>query len=262
MEVRHKLVLLRHGESTFTRGNLFCGFGNDVDLSTLGHKEASGAGQRILQAGFEFDIAFTSVLKRAVKTLYLVQEELDCHWLPVVKTWRLNERHYGALQGLSKKETAKTYGENQVKIWRRSYDVRPPALDQHAPRFRGNFAPYRDLDSNIIPVSESLKDTMERMLPAWHDLIAPNVKAGQRVLIVAHGNSLRGLVKYLKQLSDQEIIKLEIPQALPLVMELDGELHHVKDYYLATEEEVRIAKAKIGVKDNVQQVKKNVETGV
>ncbi|GFR98489.1 2,3-bisphosphoglycerate-dependent phosphoglycerate mutase [Elysia marginata] len=251
MEACHKLVLLRHGESNYTRDNLFCGFGNDADLSDLGEKEAAVAGQRMLEAGLSFDIAFTSVLKRAVKTLYLVQEELDCHWLPVVKTWRLNERHYGALQGLSKTETAKKYGEQQVKIWRRSYDVRPPPLDKDDSRFCGNIAPYRDFDPTIIPVCESLKDTVERMLPAWHDVIAPDVKAGKRVLIVAHGNSLRGLMKYLKQLSDQEIIRLEIPQGLPLVIELDEDLHPVRDYYLASEEDVKVAKTKVGVKDNV-----------
>lgn len=250
MEVYNKLVLLRHGESNFTQLNLFCGFGNDADLSELGQKEATAAGKRLLQAGLEFDVAFTSVLKRAIKTLYLVQEELDCHWLPVVKTWRLNERHYGALQGLSKSELAKKYGETQVKLWRRSYGERPPALENNNPLKWCNFGPYRDVDPTILPLCESLKDTMERMLPAWHDLIAPDIKAGKRVLVVAHGNSLRGLIKYLKQLSDDEIVKLEMPQALPLVMDLDEKLHPVSDYYLASDEEVKVAKAKTGVKDN------------
>ncbi|GFO36869.1 2,3-bisphosphoglycerate-dependent phosphoglycerate mutase [Plakobranchus ocellatus] len=252
MEARYTLVLLRHGESHYTQKNLFCGFGNDADLSDIGVREAALAGQRILKAGLEFDLAFTSVLKRAVKTLFLVQETLDCHWLPVVRTWRLNERHYGDLQGLSKTETAKKYGEAQVKTWRRSYDVRPPVLDKKDPRFCSSMAPYRDLDPSIIPVCESLKDTMERMLPFWHDEIAPKIKTGKRVLIIAHGNSLRGLMKYLKRLSDEEITKLEIPQAIPLVLELSENLQPIRDYYLASEEEVKTAKAKVGVKDNVK----------
>lgn len=226
-----KLVLIRHGQSLWNKANLFTGW-TDVDLSDQGVTEAREAGKRLLAAGFDFDVCYTSVLTRAIKTLHLVLEEMDRLWLPVHKDWRLNERHYGALQGLNKAETAEKYGDGQVHIWRRSYDMPPPALEPGDDRHAGSERRYADLDPTDIPRSECLKDTVERVLPYWHETIAPDIRRGKRVIIAAHGNSLRGLVKYLDGIGDDEILKLEIPTGVPWVYELDGDLKPVKRYAL------------------------------
>lgn len=244
MATKYKIVLLRHGESEYNEKNLFCGW-HDADLSTTGIQEAVYGGQLLKKGGYEFDIAFTSVLKRAIKTLYLIQEELDIHWLPVVRSWRLNERHYGALQGLNKSETAAKYGEDQVQIWRRSYDIPPPPLEKEDPRWSGKSKQYAAMDQGMIPACECLKDTVERTLPFWYDSIVPAIKSGKRVIISAHGNSLRGLIKYLDNIADSDIVGLNLPTAIPLVYELDENLRPVKHYYLATEEEVKAAQAKV-----------------
>ncbi|KAK0054621.1 phosphoglycerate mutase [Biomphalaria pfeifferi] len=244
MTTKYKIVLIRHGESVYNEKNLFCGW-HDAELSQTGIQEAVYGGQLLKKGGYEFDIAFTSVLKRAIKTLYLIQEELDCHWLPVVRTWRLNERHYGALQGLNKSETAAKYGEDQVQIWRRSYDIPPPPLEKSDERWSGKSKQYADMDQGMIPACECLKDTVERTLPFWYDSIVPAIKSGKRVIISAHGNSLRGLIKYLDNVSDNDIVGLNLPTAIPLVYELDENLRPVKHYYLATEEEVKAAQAKV-----------------
>uniref|UniRef100_A0A2C9JKX6 Phosphoglycerate mutase n=1 Tax=Biomphalaria glabrata TaxID=6526 RepID=A0A2C9JKX6_BIOGL len=244
MTTKYKIVLIRHGESVYNEKNLFCGW-HDAELSQTGIQEAVYGGQLLKKGGYEFDIAFTSVLKRAIKTLYLIQEELDCHWLPVVRTWRLNERHYGALQGLNKSETAAKYGEDQVQIWRRSYDIPPPPLEKSDERWSGRSKQYADMDQGMIPACECLKDTVERTLPFWYDSIVPAIKSGKRVIISAHGNSLRGLIKYLDNVSDNDIVGLNLPTAIPLVYELDENLRPVKHYYLATEEEVKAAQAKV-----------------
>ncbi|MCL5023155.1 MAG: 2,3-diphosphoglycerate-dependent phosphoglycerate mutase, partial [Nitrospirae bacterium] len=207
----HKLVLLRHGESIWNKENLFTGW-TDVDLSWKGVEEAKEAGLTLKDQGYTFDIAFTSVLKRAIRTLWLVLDEMDLMWIPVVRDWRLNERHYGALQGLNKAETAEKYGEKQVKIWRRSYDVRPPALDENDPRNPAGDRRYKDLRREEIPLTECLKDTVERFLPCWHSLISPEVREGRRVLIAAHGNSLRALMKYLDGISDEAITETLSPR--------------------------------------------------
>ncbi len=227
----HKLVLLRHGESTWNKENRFTGW-KDVDLSEKGLAEAKEAGRLMKEAGLTFDIAYTSVLKRAIKTLNVALEEMDLLWLPVVKTWRLNERHYGALQGLNKAETAARHGEQQVKIWRRSYDIPPPPLSPDDERYSAKDPRYASLTPEEIPASESLKDTVARFLPYWHDTIAPAIAAGKRVLIAAHGNSLRALVKYLDDVSDQDIVELNIPTGIPLVYELDDRLKPTRHYYL------------------------------
>lgn len=236
----YKLVLLRHGESEWNKLNLFTGW-TDVDLTEKGEQEAREAGKLLLQEGFEFDIAFVSVLKRALRTLWLCLEEMDQLWIPWEKSWRLNERHYGALQGLNKAETVKLYGEEQVLLWRRSYDVPPPALTKDDKRFPGNLRMYKDIPENELPLTESLKDTYERFLPYWKVKIAPVIKEGKRVLIVAHGNSLRALVKYLDNLSDDEILNLNIPTGIPLVYELDDSLKSIRHYYLGDEEKVKKA---------------------
>lgn len=235
-----KLVLLRHGESTWNKENRFTGW-TDVDLSQKGIEEAHKAGQALKKEGFIFDIAYTSVLKRAVHTLWITLDEMDLAWIPVINNWRLNERHYGALQGLNKSEMAQKYGEEQVLIWRRSYDIRPPALEKTDPRYPGNDPRYKDLDKKDIPTTECLKDTVARFLPCWHKQIAPTVKSGKRVLIAAHGNSLRALVKYLDNVSDKDIVGLNIPTGLPLVYELDDKLKPIKSYYLGDPEEVKKA---------------------
>lgn len=235
-----KIVLLRHGESTWNKENRFTGW-TDVDLSEKGIEEAKRAGQVLKKEGFIFDIAYTSVLKRAIRTLWIVLDEMDLMWIPVYNSWRLNERHYGALQGLNKSEMASKYGEEQVLIWRRSYDIRPPALEKTDPRYPGNDPIYADLDKKDIPPTECLKDTVARFLPYWHETIAPAVKAGKRVLISAHGNSLRALVKYLDNVSDKDIVSLNIPTGLPLIYELDDKLKPIKSYYLGDPEEVRKA---------------------
>jgi 2,3-bisphosphoglycerate-dependent phosphoglycerate mutase len=225
------LVLLRHGESTWNKENRFTGW-TDVDLSPKGVEEARIAGQQMLNDGYLFDVAYTSVLKRAIRTLWLALDEMDLMWIPVYKTWRLNERHYGALQGLNKLETVERHGEAQVKIWRRSYDIRPPALSPDDPRAPHHDPRYKALKPAETPLTECLKDTVERVLPYWTQTIAPAVRSGQRVLIASHGNSLRALVKYLDKISDEEIVDLNIPTGIPLVYELHDDLTPIRHFYL------------------------------
>jgi 2,3-bisphosphoglycerate-dependent phosphoglycerate mutase len=227
----YKVVLLRHGESTWNKENRFTGW-TDVDLSETGRDEATTAGTLMKEGGYVFDVAYTSVLTRAIRTLFLSLDALDLLWIPVKKSWRLNERHYGALQGLNKAETAAKHGEAQTKIWRRSYDIRPPALTPDDPRHPSHDPRYRGLDPKDLPSTECLKDTVARFLPLWHDEIAPAIRRGERVLIAAHGNSLRALVKYLDGISDQDIVELNIPTGIPLVYELDADLKPIKSYYL------------------------------
>jgi len=236
----YKLVLLRHGESTWNRENLFTGW-TDVDLTPKGEKEALEAGRNLKRQGYVFDVAFTSVLKRAIRTLWIVLQEMDLTWIPVIRDWRLNERHYGALQGLNKVQTAEKYGDGQVRIWRRSYDVRPPVLEESDPRYPGNDPRYRDLRKDQVPLAECLKDTVERFLPCWRREIAPAVRSGKRVLIAAHGNSLRALVKYLDDISDDAIPEVNIPTGVPLVYELDEELKPLQNYYIGDPEKVKKA---------------------
>jgi 2,3-bisphosphoglycerate-dependent phosphoglycerate mutase len=236
----YKLVLIRHGESEWNKLNLFTGW-TDVDLTEKGIAEAKEGGKQLKEGGFTFDIAFTSVLKRAIKTLNLVLEEMGMDWLPVVKDWRLNERHYGALQGLNKAETAEKYGDDQVLVWRRSYDVPPPSLEENDERYPANDPRYKYVDKSDIPLTESLKLTVDRFLPFWHDTIAPTIKSGNKVIIAAHGNSLRALVKYLDNVSEEEIVKLNIPTGVPLVYELDKNLKPIKHYYLGDQEAIAAA---------------------
>jgi 2,3-bisphosphoglycerate-dependent phosphoglycerate mutase len=226
-----RLVLLRHGESTWNKENRFTGW-TDVDLSDKGREEAREAGRLMSAEKYEFDVAYTSVLKRAIRTLWTAVDELDMMWIPVYRSWRLNERHYGALQGLNKAETAAKYGEEQVKIWRRSYDTPPPPLTYEDPRHPSHDRRYGGLKRAELPLTESLKDTVARFLPYWHDVIAPEIKAGKRVLIVAHGNSLRALVKYLENISDEEIVGLNIPTGIPLVYQLNDDLKALTSFYL------------------------------
>jgi 2,3-bisphosphoglycerate-dependent phosphoglycerate mutase len=235
-----KLVLLRHGESTWNKENRFTGW-TDVDLSERGFQEAKQSGQVLKAEGYTFDIAYTSVLKRAIRTLWLTLDELDLMWIPVVRSWRLNERHYGALQGLNKAETAAKFGDDQVLVWRRSYDVPPPPLEESDPRYPGHDPRYQGLSEAELPLTECLKDTVERVLPFWHSTIVPTIQSGQKVLLAAHGNSLRALVKYLDNVSDEEIVGLNIPTGIPLVYELDDQLRPIKHYYLGDPE--AIAKA-------------------
>jgi 2,3-bisphosphoglycerate-dependent phosphoglycerate mutase len=227
----HKLVLLRHGESVWNRENRFTGW-TDVDLSDRGREEAREAGRLLREGGFEFDLAFASVLKRAIRTLWIGLDEMDLMWLPVRNSWRLNERHYGALQGLNKAETAAKFGDEQVKIWRRSYDIPPPALEGGDARHPRNDRRYAGLDPAELPLTECLKDTVARFLPLWNEAIAPEVRAGRRVLIAAHGNSLRALIKYLDGVSERDIVELNVPTGIPLVYELDAELKPLRHYYL------------------------------
>ncbi len=236
----YKVVLLRHGESDWNKENRFTGW-TDVDLSEKGVQEAHQAGKSMKEEGFSFDLAYTSVLKRAIRTLWIALDEMDQMWLPILNTWRLNERHYGALQGLNKAETAKKFGDEQVLIWRRSYDIQPPALTADDPRFPGHDARYQALSKTELPLTECLKDTVNRFLPYWHETIAPSIINGKRVLIAAHGNSLRALVKYLDNIPEKEIVELNIPTGVPLVYELDAELKPIKHYYLADEEAVKKA---------------------
>jgi len=235
-----KLVLLRHGESTWNKENKFTGW-TDVDLSEKGIEEAREAGKVLKEQGHVFDAAFTSVLKRAIRTLWIVLDEMDLMWIPIYNSWRLNERHYGALQGLNKAEMAKKFGEEQVLIWRRSYDIPPTALEKKDPRYPGNDPIYKDLDEKDIPLTESLKDTVTRFVPYWKEEIAPIVKSGKRVIIAAHGNSLRALVKYLDNISEEDIIKLNIPTGIPLVYELTRDLKPVRHYYLGDQEKIQAA---------------------
>ena len=242
----YKVVLLRHGESEWNQKNLYSGW-TDVDLSEKGIQEAHNAGKLLREGGYTFDIAFTSVLKRAIRTLWITLDEMDLMWIPVVNSWRLNERHYGALQGLNKAQTAEEFGEAQVKIWRRSYDIQPPALKKEDPRYPGHDPRYKDLTEAELPLTECLKDTVNRFLPYWEKTIVPEIKKGKKVIIAAHGNSLRALVKYLDHVSDEEIVELNIPTGVPLVYELDGNLHPIKHYYLGDPDAVQ--KAMDAVKD-------------
>jgi len=235
-----KLVLLRHGESTWNKENRFTGW-TDVDLSDKGREEAVEGGRVLLREGFVFDVAFTSVLRRAIKTLWLALEELDLMWIPIHNSWRLNERHYGALQGLNKAETAEKHGMDQVKIWRRSYAIQPPPLTKDDERYPGKDPRYALLKPDEVPLTEALKDTVARFLPYWHDTIAPAVREGKRVIIAAHGNSLRALVKYLDNVSDDDIVGLNIPTGIPLVYELEDNLKPIRSYYLGDQEAVEKA---------------------
>jgi 2,3-bisphosphoglycerate-dependent phosphoglycerate mutase len=239
-----KLVLLRHGESTWNKENRFTGW-TDVDLSEKGRQEAIDAGRLLKEGGYVFDVAFTSVLKRAIRTLWITLDALDLMWIPVSKSWRLNERHYGALQGLNKAETAAKHGDAQVKIWRRSYDIPPPQLSVNDDRYSGRDPRYADLGREEIPLTESLKDTVARFLPYWHETIAPAVKSGRQVIIAAHGNSLRALVKYLDNVPDEEIVELNIPTGIPLVYELDDSLAPLRHYYLGDPEAAARAAAAV-----------------
>ncbi len=239
-----KIVLLRHGESAWNRENRFTGW-TDVDLSEKGVEEAKAAGKLLKKEGFAFDIAFTSVLKRAIRTLWIVLNEMDLMWIPVYNSWRLNERHYGALQGLNKEETAARYGDEQVLTWRRSYDIRPPELKQSDPEYPGRDPIYKDLPKKDIPLTECLKDTVARFLPYWKETIVPIVRSGKRIIIAAHGNSLRALVKHLDNISDKDIVNLNIPTGIPLIYELDDDLKPLKHYYLGDPEEVRKAMERV-----------------
>lgn len=240
----YKVVLVRHGESIWNKENRFTGW-TDVDLSEKGIEEAHQGGRLLREGGYTFDLAYTSVLKRAIRTLWIVLDEMDLMWIPVYRSWRLNERHYGALQGLNKAEMAVQFGEAQVHVWRRSYDVRPPALTPDDPRFPGHDPRYRELTPEQLPLTECLKDTVERFLPYWHETIAPTIRSGKRVLIVAHGNSLRALVKYLDNIPDEEIVGLNIPTGIPLVYELDADLKPLTHYYLGDPEAVAKAAAAV-----------------
>jgi len=235
-----KVVLLRHGESDWNKQNRFTGW-TDVDLSEKGIVEAHEGARVLKEQGYTFDIAYTSVLKRAIRTLWIVMDDMDLMWIPVYRSWRLNERHYGALQGLNKAETAEKFGEAQVKVWRRSYDIRPPELEKTDPRYPGFDPRYKSLSEQEVPLTECLKDTVARFLPYWHEVIAPAVKTGQRVIVAAHGNSLRALVKYLDNIPEQDIVELNIPTGMPLVYELDEDLKPLRSYYLGDPEQVRKA---------------------
>jgi 2,3-bisphosphoglycerate-dependent phosphoglycerate mutase len=239
-----KLVLLRHGESTWNKENRFTGW-TDVDLSEKGVEEAKKAGRLLKEDGFIFDVAFTSLLKRAIRTLWLVTDEMDLLWIPVIRAWELNERHYGALQGLNKAETSAKYGEDQVLIWRRSFDIPPPPLEMGDERYPGHDPRYKELSSRDLPLTESLKETIARCVPYWNKYIVPMIKSDKRVLITAHGNSLRALVKHLDNVPDDEIVKLNIPTGIPLVYELDDDLKPIKSYYLGDPEEIKKAAQKV-----------------
>jgi len=235
-----KLILVRHGESEWNKENRFTGW-TDVELSEKGRAEAKEAGAALREGGYTFDVAYTSVLKRAIHTLWSVLDEMDLAWIPVHRSWRLNERHYGALQGLDKAETAEKFGEAQVKIWRRSYDIRPPELTPDDERYPGRDPRYAGLSKDELPLTECLKDTVARFLPLWHETIAPAIERGQRVLIAAHGNSLRALVKYLDGVSEEDIVELNIPTGMPLAYELDDDLKPLGRYYLGDPEKVKAA---------------------
>jgi len=236
----HKLVLLRHGESQWNLENRFTGW-TDVDLTDTGREQAKSAGYYLQKEGFTFDLAFTSLLKRAIRTLWIAMDEMDLLWVPVRRAWQLNERHYGSLQGLNKSETAEKYGDEQVLIWRRSYDIPPPPLEKDDERYPGHDPRYANLEADQLPLTECLKDTVDRFLPYWHESIVPEIRSGKNVIIAAHGNSLRALVKYLDDLSEEEILKLNIPTGMPLVYELDDDLKPLKSYYLGDPEEVKKA---------------------
>ncbi len=239
-----KIVLIRHGESTWNKENRFTGW-TDVDLSEKGREEAKKAGQLLKKEGFVFDVAFTSLLKRAIRTLWMTLDEMDLMWIPIHHSWRLNERHYGSLQGLNKSETAAKFGEEQVLIWRRSYDIPPTPLSKDDERYPGKDARYKNLKESELPLTECLKDTVARVLVHWNEAVVPQIKAGKRVIIAAHGNSLRALVKYLDNISDEDIVHSNIPTGMPLVYELDQNLKAVKHYYLGDPAEVEKAMAAV-----------------
>jgi len=240
----HKLVLLRHGESTWNKENRFTGW-TDVDLTERGREEAAEAGRLLKEGGYIFDLAYTSVLTRAIRTLWIALDAMDSMWIPEEKSWRLNERHYGALQGLNKAETTAMHGEAQVKIWRRSYDIPPPSLTPDDPRHPSRDPRYKDLASNELPLTESLKDTVARFLPYWHGTIAPAIRSGKRIAIAAHGNSLRALVKFLDNVPESEIVELNIPTGIPLVYELDDDLRPARHYYLGDPAAAALAAARV-----------------
>jgi len=247
----HTLILLRHGESVWNKENRFTGW-TDVDLSEKGILEAKSAAFDLKNNGYSFEVAFTSVLKRAIRTLWIVLDEMDLMWIPVVRDWRLNERHYGALQGLNKAETAKEYGEEQVFLWRRSYDVQPPPLSKDDPGYPGSEAKYNNLSKQEIPFAESLKNTVDRFLPCWQEQIVPAIKSGKKALITAHGNSLRALVKHLDSISDEEIIKTNIPTGIPLVYELNDDLKPIRHFYLGDSEKIEKAKKSVANQGNLK----------
>jgi 2,3-bisphosphoglycerate-dependent phosphoglycerate mutase len=240
----YKLVLIRHGESTWNLENRFTGW-TDVDLTPTGVEQAKNAGKLLKTEGYEFDVAYTSVLKRAIRTLFLALDEMDRTWLPVVKSWRLNERHYGGLQGLNKADMAKQYGEEQVLVWRRSYDTPPPELEANDPRSERSDPRYTRFEPNPVPLTECLKDTVSRVVPFWNEALAPAIKSGKRIVIAAHGNSIRALVKYLDGISDQDIVGLNIPNGIPLVYELDENLKPIRHYYLGDAEAAAKAAAAV-----------------
>ena len=239
-----KIVLLRHGESVWNKENRFTGW-TDVDLSAKGLEEAHDAGRLLKHEGFTFDLAHGSVLKRAIRTMWIALEELDLTWIPQKLSWRLNERHYGALQGLNKSDTAERYGAEQILVWRRSYDTPPPALEPDDPRYPGKDRRYANMDSRYIPLTECLKDTVARFLPHWNDVIAPQVKSGKRIIVVAHGNTIRALVKYLDNVSEKDIVGLNIPTGIPLVYELDDAMKPLHNYYLGDQEKAKQAAAAV-----------------
>jgi 2,3-bisphosphoglycerate-dependent phosphoglycerate mutase len=240
----HKLVLIRHGESTWNRENRFTGW-TDVDLNDKGLTEAKAAGELLKKEGYTFDRAFVSVLKRALRTLSIILDELDAMWIPVDKSWRLNERHYGSLQGLNKAETAAKFGDDQVLIWRRSYDIPPPPLEKSDERFPGNDPRYKHIACEELPLTECLKDTVDRVLPYWHEQIAPAISKGEKVMVAAHGNTLRALVKYLDNMSEEEVLALNIPTGVPLVYELDADLKPIRHYYLGDQEKIAASMAAV-----------------
>lgn len=247
-----KLVLVRHGESIWNKENRFTGW-TDIDLSEKGIEEARNAGKTLKNLGYTFDVAYTSVLKRAIRTLWLILDEMDLMWVQIYNTWRLNERHYGALQGLNKAEMAARYGEEQVFIWRRSYDIQPPPLDPDDERYPGRDPRYKNLSPAEIPLTESLKDTVARFMPFWHETLAPALKSGQKILISAHGNSLRALVKYVDNIPDSEIVNVNIPTGIPLVYEMDDDLKPIRHYYLGNPEEVQKAMEAVASQGKVKR---------
>ncbi len=253
----HKLVLLRHGESIWNKENHFTGW-TDVDLTEKGISEAKEAAKLLKDAGYSFDVAYTSYLKKAIRTLWIVMDEMDLMWIPAKKTWRLNERHYGALQGQNKAETVKKCGEKQCHLWRRSWDIKPPALNRNDKRYPGNDHKYKDLGNKELPTTESLKDTYLRLIPYWYDSIAPTIESGEKVLIVAHGNSLRALVKYLDEIPDDEIIDLNIPTGVPLVYELDKKLEPIRHYYLGDTGKIKKAIEVVVKQGKVENLKQKI----
>ena len=248
----HKLVLIRHGESTWNQENRFTGW-TDVDLNTKGLSEAKAAGELLKHEGYTFDRAYVSVLKRALRTLWMILDELDELWIPVERSWKLNERHYGSLQGLNKGETAAKFGDAQVKVWRRSYDVPPPALEKSDERWPGHDPRYKDVPKAELPVTECLKDTVERVVPYWINEVAPAVKRGEKVLVTAHGNTLRAMVMYLDNLSEEQVLSLNIPTGVPLVYELDESLKPIRSYYLGDQEAIAAAAAAVAAQGQAKK---------